>query len=345
MNSLSITTPEQIQKSIASGSFLPNIYLTNLLIAYFQDPADYGATRLFPVVPVELSASHYYVFDKASLARDDVQRKPAFGKVAPTVYDQSEDTYSCKVEQIILGLDQLSAQNYTRAGAPGAIDPRRGKIEVMNEKINIHLDNLFAKKYFKSGIWSNELTGVSASPSDKQFIQFDNANSDPIALFDELKTKIKREGRRAPNKLGLGVKTYDALKNHPMILERVKYSGSSTNPATINEKVLAELFGLKEAVVLSSTYNAAKEGQPADMQYICEEDGALLLYAPDAPTIDTPSAGYIFAWDILGGGQFAAVSTWEGEKGTHSEFIEGLMANDMKITCQDLACYLSKCVG
>ena len=125
----------------------------------------------------------------------------------------------------------------------------------------------------------------------------------------------------------------------------MKYSGSSTNPAKINEKVLAELFGLKEVVVLSSTYNAAKEGQPADMQYICEEDGALLLYAPDAPTIDTPSAGYIFAWDILGGGQFAAVSTWDGENGTHSEFIEGLMANDMKIRCQDLACYLTKCVG
>ena len=39
-----------------------------------------------------------------------------------------------------------------------------------------------------------------------------------------------------------------------------------------------------------------------------------------------------------------ATDQFEGEGGTHSEFIEGLMSTDMKKTSDDLACYLSKCV-
>ncbi len=35
---------------------------------------------------------------------------------------------------------------------------------------------------------------------------------------------------------------------------------------------------------------------------------------------------------------------YEGENGTHSEFIEGLMSTDMKKTADDLATYFTDCV-
>ena len=80
------------------------------------------------------------------------------------------------------------------------------------------------------------------------------------------------------------------------------------------------------------------------MEFICDPAGALLCYVTDAPAIDEPSAGYIFAWDMLGNGQHVAFDQFEGEKGTHSEFIEGLMSSDMKKTCDDLAIYFKECV-
>ena len=75
-------------------------------------------------------------------------------------------------------------------------------------------------------------------------------------------------GRR-PNRLGLGAETFTALKNHPAILERVKYSGGTANPATVNEHVLEVVFGIDRVVRMSAVYNAAGYGQADDIQYIC----------------------------------------------------------------------------
>lgn len=335
-----------LQKDIASGNWKPNQYLTNVSIAYLQDPAHYGkGIRLFPRIPVRLAAGHYYKFDKATIARDDVQRKPAFGKVQPVIMGNDEDTYSCKVDQIIIGIDDIAALNYQRSNAPGMNDPRKAKVIVATEKMNIHQDVMFAKHFFNEGIWANEREGTTTTPTNASFYQFDNDNSDPIILFDDLMEEITREGRRKPNKLALGVETYRGLKQNKMVFERIKFGGSTVNPATVNTKVLAELFGVKEIVVLDSTYNVAPLGQEAKMEYICDPKGALLLYAPDLPMIDEPSAGYTFSWDPTGNGQPVVFSQWKGENGTHSEFIEGICSYDMKKTGDDMAIYLKNCVS
>lgn len=338
------TSTGQIQKSIATGNWKPNMYLTNLSTAYFQLESDYIANKLFPIVPVQTSTGHFYKFDKATLARDDMQRKPTYGKVQPVIFGNDEDTYSCVVDQGIIGIDQISTLNYQRSITPGINDPRKAKVRVLIEKTKIHQDVIFGQNYFQPGVWANEYTGASANPSGKQFYKFTNDNSDPINLFKQLRRELHREGRRKPNKLALGVKTYDALTENPIIMERVRYGGTTANPATINSNVLAQLFEVDEVVVFQSTYNTAPLGQPPQMEYICDETGALLLYAPSSPSIDEPSAGYIFTWDMLGDGNMMPIAQWQGENGTHSEFIEALMAYDMKKTGDDLAIYLSDCV-
>ena len=340
---MGIMTTGDIQVSIAKG-WKPNAYLTNMSMAYFAAPEDFVAKKIFPICPVPLSASHYYKFSKADLARDNVQRKPAFGKVAPAVMGQTDDTYSCKVDQIRVGIDQIQNLNYQRSGAPGVADPRRAKVRFVSEQINIHLDIMFAQKFFTSGVWGNEWSGVKATPSGKQFLKFSDSNFDPISFFDTRIRDVKESGRRKPNKLALGYDAYLGLKNHPEIVERVKYTGTTANPARVTPQVLAQLLGLEEVCILESTYNAAPVGLGEDMHYICDPKGALLCYATAAPAIDEPSAGYIFTWDMLGNGQYIATDQYEGEKGTHSEFVEGLISTDMKKTADDLAIYFKDCV-
>lgn len=343
---MNFMNPDQIAKSIASGNWKPNMYLTNLSTAYFQQEDDFVFSEFFPVVPVQTAAGHFYKFDKASLARDNMSRKPAFGKVSPVVMGNDEDTYSCKVDQGLIGIDQISRLNYERAGAPGVNDPRKAKVRVITEQAKLHLDVMFAENFFKPGVWAQEYAGVAATPSGKQFYQFDNDNADPIKLVDDLRTELHREGRRKPNKIGLGVKTFNALKENPIILERIKYTGSTANPAIVTEKVLAELFGVNKVKVLTSTINRAEAGQPADMQYVCDEKGMILLYAPDAPAIDEPSAGYTFSWDMLGNGQPMVIAQYpDPDPAVHAEWIEALCAYDMKKTGDDLAIYLKDCVG
>lgn len=336
----------ELSARIAKG-WKPNRYLTNMSMAFFANAGDYVATSIFPICPVDFSTGYYYIYNKGDLARDHVQRKPKFGKVPPAQMGHTDATYRCEVDQIIVGIDQIGAQNYQRANVPPSIDPKRAKNRFVTDQQLLHLDLTFANSFFKSGVWANEFTGIASggtTAGGSQFIKFSDANSDPIKFFDARKRQIRLDGRRVPNKLTLGYDTYLALKEHPDLLERVKYTGSTANPAQVNERVLAELFGVDEIKVLYATYNAAEEGQADDMQFICEPDGALLSYTTPSPRIDEPSAGYIFTWDMLGNGNYMATDVFEGEGGTHSEFMEGLLSTDMRKTCDDLACYLKACV-
>lgn len=338
-------TPEKLQYEIAKGSFKPNIYLTNLSMAYFQEAIRYVAKSIFPICPVQLSSARFYTFSKGDLLRDNVQRKPQFGKVQPAQMGQADQSYACFVDQVIVGVDQISSLNYQRTNAPGVADPRRAKVKFIAEQMNLHQDILFAENFFKSGVWSNEWTGGAAyNKSAKTFIKFTDDNCDPIVLFDDLCTSVEQETGRRPNRLGLGKETFNALKAHPAVLERVKFGGSSANPATVNERVLAELFGIEQVKVMSSIYNAAPVGAEDDMNFICDPKAAILAYATNTPAIDEPSAGYIFTWDMLGNGQYMPTIQYEGEPGTHSEFIEGLFSADMKKTADDLAIFLKECV-
>lgn len=331
-----------IQADIAKG-WKPNNYLTNVSMVCFANPGDFVATSIFPICPVGLSSSYYYEFTKADLARDNVSRKPAYGKVTPAIMGQTDKTYKCEVDQVIVGIDQIATLDYTRSRAPGVADPRRAKVRFASEQMMMHMDILFANGFFKPGIWQNEWSGIASNPSGKQFLKFSDANFDPVHFFDERRKDIRLSGRRTPNRLAVGAEAYIALKNHPDILERVKYTGTTANPAKVTPAVLAQLFEIEKIVVMESTYNAAGIGNE-DMQFICSPDSALLCYATQTPAIDEPSAGYIFTWDMLGNGNYAAFDQYDGEKGTHSEFVEGLMSSDMKKTSDDLAMFFTGCV-
>ena len=163
----------------------PNRYLTNMSMAYFADPKDHVATSIFPICPVDFSTGFYYEFLKGDLARDNVARKPAFGKVSPAKMGHTDNSYKCVVDQIIVGVDQIGAVNYQRAGVPASIDPRRSKVRFVSEQQLLHLDILFAENFFKTGIWANEFTGISSgTPSGSQFLKFNDANFDPVNFFD-----------------------------------------------------------------------------------------------------------------------------------------------------------------
>jgi hypothetical protein len=172
-----------LQSRIAKG-WKPNNYLTNMSMAYFQEEGDFVAPSIFPICPVGLSSSYYYTFSKADLARDNVARKPAFGKVQPALMGQTDSTYKCEVDQVIVGVDQIDALNYQRSRAPGVADPRRAKVRFATEQLKLHLDLIFAQNFFTPAAWNNVWTGVPANPNPQlnQFLRFNDANFDREVL-------------------------------------------------------------------------------------------------------------------------------------------------------------------
>lgn len=333
-------TPATIQAQIAKGAFRPHTGLTNMALAYYQNAANYFAKAIFPVCRVNLSSDIYYKFNKEDLLRDSWQRKPAYGKVMPTVVSETTDTYRCVVDQMIMGIDEIRQTDLTRRQGPSIKDPRQQRTKTIAEQSNIHQDRIFAESFFRSGVWANEMTGVdTTTPGSTEFIKFSNDNSDPIKFIADQKLAMHGKTGRTPNKLAIGANVFNALRNHPGILDRVKYGGTTANPASVTKNVLAQLFEVEELVVLMSIYNQAKQGAEADMAFIGDPNALLLAYATDAPAVDEPSAGYIFTWDMLGDGQLLPIFHYPGENGTHSEYVEGLMAYDMRKTADDLAVF------
>ena len=338
-------TAASIQVDIAKGNFRPHTALTNMALAYYQDDSKYFARTIFPICPVTLSSDNYYIFDKEDLRRDSWQRKPAYGKVDPAVLSEHTDTYTCLVDQMIMGIDQIRQTDLTRRMGATVRDPRQQRTKAIAGQANIHQDRIFAERFFKSGVWGNEFAGVdSTNPVSGQFIKFSNGNSDPVSFMDQRKTEIEQSTGRTPNRIALGVNVFNALKNHPAVLERVKYGGTSANQAKVTENVLAQLFDVERVSVQRSIMNKAKPGEAPKMEYIGDPDAFLLAYATDAPSMDEPSAGYIFTWDMLGNGNILPILNYLGENGTHTEFIEGLMASDMKKTADDLAMFFRDAV-
>lgn len=337
-------TAASIQVDIAKGAFRPHTALSNMALAYYQNDKSF-AKSIFPTCPVSLSSDNYYVFDKEDLLRDNWHRKPAYGKVDTAVLSEHTETYACQVDQMIMGIDQIRMTDLTRRQGPRTSDQRMQRTRTMAGQANIHQDSIFASKFFKKGIWTQQYVGVdSTTPASEQFIKFSNQNSDPVALMDKKMTEMEQSTGRRPNRLALGVHVYNTLKLHPAILERVKYGGSTANPALITENVLAQLFGVERLTTQRSIMNKAELGQDADMQFIGDPDSFLLAYASNTPSIEEPSAGYIFTWDMLGNGNLMPVLNYDGENGTHSEYIEGLMAFDMKKTADDLGMYFTDAV-
>ena len=333
---------QSVRQRIQKGIYKPHDYLTNMTIALWQS-MPYVAKEIFPVVPVGTETGYYYEWKKEDMTRIQMADKPNFGKVSPIDMLLAEDNYSCKIKQVIVGLDDATNQNYTASGA--AVDPRKTRSRLIAQQISLYMEKLIADNFFATGKWTEEWTGVAVVPGANQFYQFDDANSDPIGTFSAAKKEIMLAGLIEPNKLVLGHDVYETLKNHPDLVDRIKYNGNSgASPAKVNAQTLAELFEVEKVIVANSVYNAAAKGQAYNGNFIFNTKSALLCYAAPNPSIDEPSAGYTFGWDF-DGNNWTVVAEFEGEGGTHCDYMEGLISIDPKITSQDLGLFMKECIS
>mgnify|MGYP000877562530 CR=1 FL=1 len=244
----------------------------------------------------------------------------------------------------ILRDDNIIQSDIERMGAKGIMKFRQNKSKVIAEQMFIHQNKTFAQQYFKKGVWGTDLTGgTSASSSSTDFVSFDNDNSSPIKFIGDCITEIKRTTGRKPNKLGLGQRVFDALINHPDVMNRVIYGGNTASPAMVTTKSLAAILGVDEVVVFDAIWNSANLGEEENTGFICDENAMLLAYATSTPMIDEPTAGYTFRWD-MGTKNILPIIEWEGDEGTYSNYIGGMIAQDMEIVCKDLGFYFQNAV-
>jgi len=312
-----------------------NVPLTNLSIAFFQDPRNYGLMSLFPRVPSPNMSNIYYTYDRAGFLQSYARRRAA-GTPAPRGgYKIGTNTFTVLRDSIAKAVSDPE-----RANADAAIDMDQDAVRWLNQQILIKMEQRFATNFFASGVW-----GTSAAPS----VLWDDANSDPVKDIKTAKRGIvKLHGADyQPNVLALGAKVFDDLTEHPDIIDRIKFMAGPGNPAVANENTLAQLFGLDRIVVMRAVNNTnAVEDNAATYDFIADPESALLVYAAGSPGLQTPSGGYTFMWTgAPDGSSFGpAIKQWRDEE-NESDIYEANVWYEPKVVTSSLGYFFPNAVS
>ena len=317
-----------------------NVPLTNVSVAYFQDQSTFVADKVFPVIPVDKQANLFNRYSKSQWRRTNAQKRAPGTESVGTGYDITRDNYYCDVYAI-----HKDITDQDRAAADSEWQLDKDATNLVSNDLLLMREIGWQSTFFTTGVWAVDEAGVASGPSTNQFLQWDQSASDPITQFAALQENFIQQAGRKANKLVLGAHAYNALKNHPDLIDRIKY----TQRGIVTTDLIATLLDVEKVYVTYASVASGPELDGADADdaaatynWVADAKSALLCYAPDAPSLLTPSAGYTFNWKGYLGGNAAGVRI-KRFRMEHLEVdrIEGAITYDQKVVCPDMGIFLS----
>jgi len=311
--------------------------LTNISVAYLQRQEHFIADKVFPVVPVDKKSDKYFVYTKNDWFRDEAQRRADGTESAGSGYNLTTGTYSADVFAF-----HKDVGDQTVANADAPLNPLREATEFVTHRMLLRKELQFVSDFFTTGIWGDDVTGVAGVPSSGETKQWsDYTSSDPIDDIEEAKSEILGNTGMAPNTLVLGYEVFRQLKNHPDLVDRIKYTSSQT----ITEDMLARMFDLDRVLVAKAVKATNNEGA-AEAYGFAYGKAAALYYVAPSPGLLTPSAGYTFSWTGVSGGigSTIGVSSFRMES-LKAERVEAEMSFDNKVIGADLGYFWNTIVA
>jgi hypothetical protein len=308
-------------------------------VAYIQDENNFVAAKVFPQIPVKKQSDVYFIYNKGDFFRDEARVRGAATQSVGGEYGiEAGDPYYCKVHAFHKDVTEQDRANYDEP-----LDADADATDFVTQKMLIRREVIWAEKYFKPGIWTTEITGVASNPAANQVLQFDQAASDPVKVVSDQIVLMAGATGYKPNTIVMTPAVFYSLKNHPDILDRIKY----TQKGIVTADLLATLFEVDNFYVAWSVVNTANQGANDDIGFVMGKH-MLLAYVNPRPAIKKPSAGYVFAWTgLMGAGAFAnrMVRIPMDMLGIGTERIEGEMAFDVKVIAQDLGVFFKDIVA
>ena len=324
---------ERINKVTSiEGALHVDAYLTNYSEAYIQDPNVFISPVCATNIPVLMESNKYVKYPRGYFWRDEVEVRPLGGRPVQAGYKVESGQYLAEEWALEHPIDDRQRAN---ADAPIRLDENAARL--LTGKQLIRQDRIWATNFFKTGVWSHDVTGTT------DFVQFDNANSAPIEVIDTWKEVMAEATGFMPNVLILGSNVKKALRTNPDIRDAIKYVGIGV----ADNAKLAELFDIETVRVARSIYNAANEGAADNTQFIINKTGMLLAYIAPSASLDTPTAIARFAWTGLIPGstnQYGGVIERGRDDRAHSDWFQSRNAYEMKAVSTDLGIFFSNVV-
>jgi hypothetical protein len=328
-----------IKKALQLGNVHINRPLTNISLAYMQQPGMFVANSVFPTVGVQHQSDLYWVYKREQWNRDDMKQRAPATESAGSDYDLEQRPYYTPVWAV-----HKDVPDQIRANTDDMINPDRDATNWVTRKALIKREVAWADAYFKAGVWDTDITGVaSGTPTADQILRWDDAASEPTKDIKHLRDRMLEETGYMPNVLVLGHKVFTELTENDSIIDRVKYGQTPGSPADVSRAVLAALFGVERVEVLSAIVNTSAQAEAND--FIASPYGAALFYANPSPGLMAPSAGYTFAWTgYLGANAEGGVISRFRIEARKTDRVELEMAFAQHVVASDLGIFIANAI-
>lgn len=248
--------------------------LTNLARGYTNN--QYVSSAIFPVVEVAKEAGKIPLFTMESFKIYNTERaiRAKSNRINPE--DRNEVDFVLTEHDLEYPVDYREAQE--------DIFPTMAHAAfVVTEGIMLRREKLAADMAQDDANYpaGNKIT---LAAGDK----FTNPASDPFAIFKNANEAVRMKIAKRPNTCLMGASSYAALRNHPAILDRIKY----TQKGIVIPDLLKSLFDFDTLVIGDSVY-AADDGTLSDVW----SDNVIVTYIPPRQTdvarsVYEPSFGY-----------------------------------------------------
>jgi hypothetical protein len=297
-------------------------YLTNLSIEYANRPDAFIGTKLMPVIPTGGEISGLFKqFAKANRfkdydGKDKRSRLARSGQVHSEMGD--DQTFACNEYSLHDGVYQRDYKVFLSKG-----------LDLVEYAIQLVVDALMMgrEKRISALLQSGSvLTNTAALSGNDRWDVFTSESSDPFADVETMRNSIHSLTALDLNTLAVGRQVYNQLKQHPSIIERIKFTMTAIGK-NITPALMAQAFDVEEFLVGNPLRVTTDEGQAATLGYIWGKNVIGAFVNRSAPTNRTQMLGSIFSVE---GNEAPIMAKWyeDGVKGT---FVEGTIDEDEKV--------------
>lgn len=308
--------------------------LTNISVAYMQGSDKFMSTQAFPVVPVEKQSDLYYKYTKNDWFRDEAERRADATESAGSGYTLLTDSYHCDVWAFHKDIgDQV------RANADNPIKPDTEATQFVTQRLMLRQEIQWVTDYFATSVWGTDKVGTT------DFVKWsDRALSDPIEDMEGAKEQVLGTTGFELNTLVLGYQVFRQLKQHPDIIDRIKYTTGVTG-RTITPELLAAMFDIDRVLISKAVKATNQEGQ-AEAYAFTHGKNALAMHVAPSPGLMTPSAGYVFTWRGISEGLGTDIGVTRFRMpAIRADRVEGQVSFDNKVVATDLGYFFSAAVA
>lgn len=246
--------------------------LTSFSQQYRNDPTGFIQDVVAPMVPVQKKTGKYAYYPKSNLKAPVNSLRTGENATARANFQVQWKSYTELNEHALK--DGITKDEYEMYQDP--LDPEQDTVTYL-------MDQLQLEREIELNVVLTNTAIVTqfAAPS----VQW-NATTGAGAPFLDIEAGVNQmqiNGLRPPNKVVMGYQVWSQLKNHPDLLDRVKFSQLGVLTTELFTSIFSD-SGITQTVVAKAAYDTTSEGLAASNSYIIGKN-LWLIHSETAPKL------------------------------------------------------------